>query len=136
MGPVKLHIIWEKGGTWEAALEPLRGTRLGDQFSIITQAALTHALNGFSKPLTTELGIQPMGALRKLPLESRECVVRKRCPFYKPADCQPLAKKMPFCFEPGGLSGSALLAALVVIQDWREGVYVAVVKEEESNAAC
>lgn len=129
MGEVRLLVTWEKQGCWEADLEPLRGTRIGEQLSFISQSDLNHALHGFSRPLVDALGIPPAGALRKLPEASKECAKRETCPFYVARDCHPGAKKMPWCFEPGGLSEAAQTAAARLIAEWREGVYVVVVKE-------
>lgn len=130
MGEIQLLVTWEKDGKWEAEVEPLRGTRIGDQLSIISQAALDHALYGLSRPLVDALGIPPVGALRKLPVASRDCANVQKCPFYEPKNCHPTAKAMPWCFEPGGLSETAQFAAARLIAEWREGVYVVVVRED------
>lgn len=129
MGEVKLLVFWEKLGRWENEIEPLRGTRIGEQFSFIEQADLTHALHGLSRPLVDALGIPPAGALRKLPEAAKVCAKRRKCPFYVARDCHTGAKKMPVCFEPDGLAGAAQTAAALVVSEWREGVYVVVVKE-------
>jgi hypothetical protein len=129
MGEVTLLVMWEKGGQWEADVEPLRGPRIGDQFGLLSQEALDHALHGFSRPLVDALGIPPAGALRKLPEAAKRCAKRQECPFYLKPHCHPGAKRMPWCFEPGGLSEAGQTAAARIIAEWREGVYVVVVKE-------
>jgi len=131
MGEVTLLVMWEKGGKWEATIEPLRGTRVGDQISIIAQGALTHALHGLSRPLVDALGIPPAGALRKLPEATKQCSKRRNCPFYQKAHCHTGAKQISWCFVPGGFSDEAgVAAASQVIAEWRQGVYVVVVKED------
>lgn len=130
MGEVTLLVTWEKAGQWEPEFEPLRGTRIGDQVSVIDQAALDHALHGLSRPLVDALGIPPAGALRKLPEAARECLQRRKCPFYEARDCHPGGKAMPWCYEPDGIADPAeKTAAARIIEEWRQGVYVVVVRE-------
>lgn len=116
---------------WED-FQSLRGTRIGDQLSVVSQNAYDHALHRLSRPLVDSLGIPPAGALRKLPQTARECEKRGKCPLYKPSECHPLAKKLPWCFEPGGFADEdpAREQAARLIQEWAQGVYVAVIEEE------
>lgn len=132
MGSVKLLVTWAKNGQWEPDIEPLRGTRFGEQLSKVPQSALDHALNGYSKPLSDALGIRPEGALRKIPEPSRVCARRTKCPLYAARECMPTAKAMPWCFEPDGCSEAVSQAAARVIAEWRDEVYVVVI--EETNA--
>lgn len=130
MGELQLLVNWERGGVWED-FQSLRGTRIGQQISIISQAALDHALHKLSRPLVDSLGIPPSGALRKLPVLARECERRERCPLYKASECNPFSKKLPWCFEPGGIADEKERSdAARLIQEWSQGVYVAVVQEE------
>lgn len=130
MGVVELLAIWEQSasGEWEHEWEPLRGTRVGHQFSRISQAVLTHALKKFFRPLVDTLGIPPAGALRKLAPENKLCLRRRTCPLYRGADCHPLSKAMPWCFEPDGITEESVRkATALAIECWREGVYIVVV---------
>lgn len=130
-GELQLLVIWERKGVWED-FQNLRGTRIGDQLSVVSQNAYDHALHRLSRPLVDSLGIPPAGALRKLPQAARECEKRSKCPLYKPSECHPLAKKLPWCFEPGGFADEdpAREQAARLIQEWAQGVYVAVIEEE------
>jgi hypothetical protein len=129
MGSITLLVYEQRGGLWDPELEPLRGTRIGDQIAVLDQATLDHGLHGLSRPLVEALGIPPAGALRKLPGASKQCRLRSTCVFYAQPHCHALAKKMPWCFEPDSLNDEACQAATKVIAEWREGVYVVVIKE-------
>jgi len=126
MGDIHIFAIWEKDGRWEGEWDALRGTRIGDQFSEVTQEAFTHALNKYHRPLVDQLGIPPAGALRKLP--TQECALRHKCAIYDPPNCLARAKKMPICFEPDGIDDDAIRQITSqVIQYWRESVYLVVI---------
>lgn len=130
MGEVTLLAISEHNGVWEAEWDVLRGTPVGDQFSVISQETLNHALWGWSWPLAQSLGPCPEGALRKIPKTARECVKRGSCPLFNVKQCHPLAKpnQMPWCFEPEGFSENVGKVATQAIEEWRAGVYLVVVK--------
>ncbi len=130
MGELRLLLISvEDGGLWEPEWEPLRGTVFGDQFSVITKEVLDHALKGWSRPLSDTLGIPPVGALRKIPLESRACFRREKCPLFNAKQCFPEAKIMAWCFEPDGVAdGTVRYAATRAFEYWRSGVYLVVVQ--------
>ena len=130
MGPVTLLAVSERGGQWEEEWAPLRGTRFGDQFTVISRDTLNHALHGLSRPLVDALGIPPVGALRKLLPEHRVCYRRRTCPFYDEAQCFPTATKMPWCFEPDEVPDDLVRkTASKAIEEWRAGVYVCIVQE-------
>jgi hypothetical protein len=129
MGEVHLLAIWETDGRWEAEWEPLRGTPFGSLFSTITVEALNHALHGWSRPLSQALGIKPEGALHKLPKTGQQCYRRAICPLYD-AWCVPLAKEMPWCFEPDGVEDENVRrAASRAVEEWRAGVYLTIIVE-------
>lgn len=135
MGEVQLLLLTG----WEEPWNRLRGTPFGDQLSVVSREAVDHALHGLSRPLVDSLGIPPVGALRKIPDESRECLLRRRgqnhrpCPLYGP-ECHVESPKMPWCFEPDGIEDEGVRrAAGLAIEQWRAGVYVVVVTET-SNA--
>jgi len=126
MGDLHLYAIWEKGGSWEDPWEILRETRIGDQFSRVSQDALDHALNKYHRPLVDQLGIPPKGALRKL--GSTECLLRHSCTFYEPSSCQTQAKHLSHCFELDGIEDPAIRQiAYQAIEYWRSSIYVVVV---------
>jgi hypothetical protein len=129
MGELKLLLIsTEKDGTWEPEWEPLRGTFFEDLLSKASKENVEHALRKLSRPLVDSLGLPPEGALRKIPVESRRCSQRIKCPFFDDRKCFPEAKNMPWCFEPDGVAGEqARLAATQAIMNWRTRIYLVVV---------
>jgi hypothetical protein len=128
MGNLELYLIYAKGDAWEAEWRPLQGTTMADLFTVVTKEVMDHALWGYSKPLVTALGIPPVGALRKLP--QPRCTRKGTCPFYIPTDCVPTGKNLPHCFQLEGLpSDESRTLAYEAVRLWREGVYIAVVKE-------
>lgn len=128
MGELRLLLIsTEKDGSWEAEWEPLRGTTFGEQFSLVSKAAVEHVLHGWSKPLSDALGIPPEGALKKIPSESRVCFRRNVCPIFDSKQCFPEAKNMPWCFEPDGVAAEPVrYAATRAFEHWRDRVYLVV----------
>lgn len=130
MGELRLLLIEEHAGVWEEEWEPLRGTVFGNQFTQVTKEVLDHAMHRYSRPLVNSLGPIPEGALRKIPPVSRECYQRKKCPLYSASTCFPEAEKMPWCFEPAGVEAERVRsAASRAIEQWRERVYLVIVKE-------
>lgn len=124
-----LIISVERDGLWEPEWEPLRGTVFGDQFSVISKETLEHALKRWSRPLVDALGIPPVGALKKIPVEGRECFRRGTCRLYNAKQCFPEAKNMAWCFEPDGVADETVrYAATRAFEYWRDGVYLVVVQ--------
>ena len=134
LGELSILAIREIGGQWEPEWEPLRGTLFGDLFSVVPKEALDHALNGWSWPLTKILGLSPEGALIKIPKGSRQCYRRRECSLYIKRDCHVTAKKMPWCFEPAEVAEDSLRrAASKAIEEWRQGVYLIVIRKDEDG---
>lgn len=134
MGPLELFLIYDEGGTWEREWHPLQGEDMTTLFTSVTKETMDHALNGWSKPLVSMLGLSPDGCLIKLPPRSKECGERHKCVYFDKKLCFPTAKKMPWCFVPDGVQGAERLQlSAEVIKYWREGVYVVVVKEGGSS---
>ena len=134
MGTLRLLLIRETNGQWEAEWEPLRGTVFGDLFSTLEKDIIEHGLNRWSRPLVDALGLPPEGALRKIPPESRVCFKRQRCPLYDPRLCFPESKNMPFCFEPDGVASEKVrFAAARAFEQWRDRVYLVVIKESDAS---
>lgn len=130
LGDLQLLLIYAKAGVWEAAWRPIQQLPIAESFTVTTKAVMDHALRGWTSPLVKALGIPPDGAIRKLPSASRECHVRTECPMYHRAECTPTHKKMPWCFQPGGLAtDEERRLAADAIQKWRAGVYLVVVDE-------
>lgn len=128
MGMVELYLIYAKGEEWEEEWRPLQGTDVASLFTVVTKEVMDHALWGYSKPLVAALGLPPPGALRKMP--HQQCSARVGCPLYDPPDCVPTGKNLPHCFRPEGLpSDESRWLAFEAVRLWREGVYIAVVKE-------
>lgn len=127
-GVLEILLVWGKAEGWEPDFEPLR-TLPGwaDLLTILDPEVVEHALRGWSRPLTSALGISPAGAIRKIPVASRACQTRFRCAIHDPNKCRPLSPEMPVCFEPDGLeSRAAAASAAIVVLAWHEGVYVVV----------
>lgn len=116
------------GETW-GDLAPLRGTPWGDLLSIVSGASLSHALHGYVTPLMREIGPDPRGLCRMLPVGFRECRMAKSCPMVS-KHCVP-GPKLPTCYSPPRLPPEALLAGATVTGAWAEGRYVLIVEGEE-----
>lgn len=130
LGDLQLLVIYSKGGVWEPAWRPIQHLPIAESFTVITKATFDHALRGWTTPFVKGLSIPPDGAIRKLPVTSHGCEERLRCPMYHRAECTPTHKKMPWCFQPGGLaSDEERRLAADAIQKWRSGVYLVVVDE-------
>lgn len=117
MGRIELYLIYNYGGVWEEEWRPLQGAM---DIPEVTKAVLDHALYGWTKPIVDALGPPPQGHLRLL--SSRLCSHEDQCPFYEKRNCSVLSPKMPWCFEPEGISPGNLAAEVVKL--WRQEVYV------------
>jgi len=133
MGDVRLLVIEQQpDGSWEDEWELLRKTPFGAQFSVISKEVLDHALYRLSRPLVDALGIPPAGALKKIPKASKECFRRERCIYHDSKNCHPEGKQMPWCYEPDGVEGEEIRqTATRAIQEWRDGVYLVVIQEDQ-----
>lgn len=130
MGSVELMLIYQRGEEWETEWRPLQGTPLASMLPVLTDEVVNHGLQGWTRPLVDGLGLPPVGALRKIPPEHRQCVHRAQCPFYDRTQCLPVSKRLPDCYHPENLGDERVQTlAYEVIRLWREGVYTVVVKE-------
>ena len=129
-GQVELLLVRMVGGRWEPEWEPLRETAVGELLPVVTREDIEHALNGYTRPLFRGLGLPPDGALRKLPKEAKECRERRTCRLWRAEECHPVAKAMPWCFQPDGLP----MKAAEAVQLWREKVHIVIALEEDPNA--
>ena len=128
LGMVEMYIIYAKGDVWEDEWRALQGTEIAALFTVIPKEVMDHALWGYSKPLVDALGLPPKGALMKMPHPL--CRNRIGCTFYEPRDCVPTGRNLPHCYQPEGLlADQSRELAYVAVRFWREGVYIAVVKE-------
>jgi len=125
-GPLEILIIWSAKGLWESEWEPLRETPWAKLLTIVHPEVMEHALRGWSRPLVLALGLPPEGCLRKIPVEHRQCMQRGPCPLYESEKCHPIAKELPWCFEPEGLESPVKEAVSRLIQVWHESVYAVV----------
>jgi hypothetical protein len=130
LGRIELFLIYDVGGTWEATWRPAQDVPALEAATRVSKTMMDHALHGWTKPLVDALGPPPEGCLRKLPVISRDCAIRKDCPSFDKVACKPTAKKMPWCYEPDGLEGEARRLVSEAIALWREGVYVCLVRED------
>ncbi len=133
MGDLEVYAIYSTAGVWEEDWRPLQSMWVADLVTKVPAAYMEHALRGLSSPLIKALGLPPWGALRRLPLAARECGQKGVCELYVAQNCHPGSKKMPWCYEPGDLSGALAVRATEVITMWRDGVYL-IVLEEDCNA--
>lgn len=130
LGPLELFVIYADKESWEGYWQALQGTEIASLFTEVSKETYDHALVGWTRPLITQLGLDPKGALRKLPVTARQCAVREGCPFYDKKHCTPSSAKMPWCFQPNvGEDSQKRSLSAEVIGLWREGVYVVVVQE-------
>ncbi len=131
MGFLELFLIYQNGPTYEPDWLPLQGTFFDQLFSSVSEATMKHALRGWTRPLMAEMGLPPEGCLRKVPASFRDCVNREGCPFYDKVGCLPTSKKLPTCYQPGGVAdGVARQLAHEAVFLWREGVQILVVTHE------
>jgi hypothetical protein len=126
MGRIELYLIYNEDGVWEEEWRPLQGVM---DIPEVTKEVMDHALHGWTRLLVDQLGPPPEGMLRKLP--SQRCEHEKSCPFHVKRRCLVLSSKMPWCFEPAGVSPGALAGE--VIKLWRSEVYVLAVLEPPSD---
>lgn len=126
MGDLHLMVVRSQQGVWEAAWEPLRGTPYAEYVTVVSKETLDHALHGWTSPLVKALGPAPNLILHRLSPDAKQCRLWDRCIFYRKADCQPKAPKMPTCFEPVGVPPEI---GYEVLRLWHETVYVVVVEE-------
>lgn len=123
LGPLELFVIYEENGVWEESWRPLQGHPITDLFTRVSKEVYDHALLGYTKPLVDALGLSPEGCLRKLPLTHSVCAQKAVCPHFDKKQCFPMAKKMPWCFEPAGVDGAdARRLAAEVVAMWRESI--------------
>lgn len=128
MGDLEMFLIYATDGVWEPSWRALQGTDVGNLFTVLTKEVMDHVLWGYSKPLVTAIGLPPQGALRKV--SHPQCHKRVGCTFYDRKNCVPTGRNLPHCYQPEGLpSDEARNLAYEAVRLWREGVYIAVVKE-------
>lgn len=126
-GILEVEIVWGDGDHWESEWEPLRQTHWAGLMSVVPAEVMEHALRGWSKPLVSVLGLPPEGALRKIPPENRDCQMQGSCAIHDKSRCFPIAKELPWCFEPRMAESEAVRAAASrLVRLWHEGVYVVV----------
>lgn len=132
MGDLELFLVYQYGEEWEPSWKVAKGAPFTKHFTTVSDEMMQQALVGWTKPLVDRLTIEPEGALRRLPKEDESCWKQDPCPFYRPQDCKPTAKKMPWCFDPAGSDDADVrVLAAEAIQLWRQGVYILVVTHAE-----
>lgn len=130
LGNLSLYLIYQKADQYEETWRAIQGLEIAQGFTVITKEVLNQALLGWTSPFVKQLGIPPVGALVKLPTVNKLCEAREKCPMYTPRECVPQYKKMPWCFQPAGLSSDEQRRlAADVVQMWRAKTYIVVVTE-------
>lgn len=122
----EIKILRPKVGGW-GALEPLKGTPIGDNLSQVSGEVLSVAMKGHVTPLMNVIGPVPALLLRRF--KHLKCRHKDACVMHT-KECVPTHKKMPLCFEPLTPDG-VLEAAAIVILAWHEGYFVMVVTGDE-----
>lgn len=123
LGELNLYIIRSRGGVWEVEWEPIRATSYATYLTVLPKDTLDHALHGWTSPLVKALGPSPKMILHRLSPDARQCVLSRKCVFYRATDCVPNAAKMPNCFQPIGVP---VEQGYELLRLWRESVYVVV----------
>lgn len=130
LGDLSVFIIYEQASAYEAAWAPVQGLPFTDSFTRVPKAIWDHALKGWTSPLVKALNLPPKGAILKLSKAEKTCEVQNTCPMFTSGECTPLYKKMPWCFQPGGLANlDQRRLGADAIQMWRENTYIIVVFE-------
>lgn len=128
MGTVDLYFIYAENGVWEKDWLPLQGNI---ELPFVSKETIDHALNRWTRPLVNQLGAPPDGMLRKLPSDAKKCGYKSICPFHSSKDCSVMSEKMPWCFEPKGITPGNLASEIVKL--WKQKVYVLIVNDETSK---
>lgn len=127
MGVLDVLTIDSTNGVWEPAWDRLRLLEEGALVSRVPPIVIRHALNKWTQPLVSALGISPSGALRKVGAANKQCAIRRTCPFFT-LKCEPSHADLPWCFEPSGVEGEARQVLAKAIAYWHEGVWLIVVE--------
>lgn len=115
-----IHRNWDQLG-------PLRDTSWGGLLSQVTQEAVDHAYRKWTRPLVSQLGLDPKGCLRKAGLGGQGCYNERTCTIHI-SDCRINSPKRPWCFEPVGVEAtSARLLASKLIEAWSSNTWVLVI---------
>lgn len=131
LGDLELYAIYSQNGIWEKDLAPIQEWA-EPLVTVITKEVFDQALLGWTSPLIKTLGLAPHYTLRRLTKEAQGCFQNKKCPFFEKKQCQPLSKKMPWCFEPNiGVEEVRRKLAAELIGYWREGVYILAIEDLE-----
>jgi len=130
LGELRLYLIYEKEGEWEGEWAALQKNPAGSILTKVDKDLMEAALRGYTLPLVKLLGLNGELAIRKLPLIDQVCNQRKTCKLFDLRQCVPTHPKMPWCFQPAGGEDEVVRERLAtVIQLWREGNYIIVVRE-------
>jgi len=124
-----LRPLPRNGDPW-GVLAPARETPWGPLVPVIPGETLSHALNGYLKPLLAVLGAEPRGLLARVPEGFRQCALARECVVFKEKDCHP-CPRLPDCYVPPGVPPEARDAVACIALGWKEGRYVLVIGEGE-----
>jgi len=131
LGSINLHLIYCYGDQIEPQWIAVQGSVLASLLTKVPLDLMDHALKGWTSPLVKSLGISPEGALRKLP--TSKCFQRVTCPFHNKVICNPIHKKMPWCFEPELKGVEERKAGSELIRLWRGSVYIVIVVHPDTH---
>jgi hypothetical protein len=130
LGELRLYLIYEKEGVWEGEWTALQKNLAASILTMVDKDLMEAALRGYTLPLVKLLGLNGELAIRKLPLIDQVCNQRMTCKLFDHRQCVPTHPKMPWCFQPAGGEDEVVRERLAtVIQLWREGNYIIVVRE-------
>jgi hypothetical protein len=109
-------------------LEPLRGTPWAVGVREVSGESFSHALHGYTLPLSRALGRPPRANARHIPFEVGVCTLHEACALYNPKTCVP-SKDTLECYE--GVNGIVSW----VVRAWASGRHTVVVVGSEFNEA-
>lgn len=130
-GELKLAVAVPYHGDSWGVLAPLRETVWGPLIRVVPGEAIAHARHGYAEPLIRVLGPAPSVLARKIVDHDGLCdMAQKKSCGIAGQHCRP-GSKLPECYQPPTLTGSAQEMAAVVALAWRDGFYVLVVDGNE-----
>ena len=104
--------------------EPLRGTVWAIGIREVAGDVFSHALHGYTLPLSRALGRPPLANAKRIPLEKSLCTLHGVCAFYDKRTCRP-SEDTPDCYE------GVLEVVSWVVRAWSAGRHTVVVTGSE-----
>jgi hypothetical protein len=128
-GEISALLVQSHNGIWESEWDSLRGTIYEGLVTKVDFEILEQALQGWSRPLSEALGLPPVGSIKKLPIEAKQCSQKQTCPFHD-KHCQAEHRQRPPCYMPGGVVGDVQETLTRALDLWKLDVYILVVERD------